>query len=229
MQDFNNHFTVVFPAVSSSARWEYNQSQEHLGTTVMPVNGWDSRSADMGPVSMILSGEPDPTEIESICFELKSDWAPIIHRGWDEPARDVVRSERQHAFHIGAERARQAAEWAVDGNTNESDIARVLNMLENGDPAVDDHLPAPPELSNGEFADGYDAYTLWREVTDTDYNDECGFIALQAEANGEGTFDACEQLVEKLDELMEAYRDGVFAFYHEACEAVLRHALGAQS
>jgi hypothetical protein len=157
MQDFNNHFTVVFPAVSSAARWEYNQSQEHLGTTVMPVNGWDSRSADMGPVSMILSGEPDPTEIESICFELKSDWAPIIHRGWDEPARDVVRSERQHAFHIGAERARQA------------------------------------------------------------------------EANGEGTFDACEQLVAKLDELMEAYRDGVFAFYHEACEAVLRHALGAQS
>jgi hypothetical protein len=59
MQDFNNHFTVVFPAVSSAARWEYNQSQEHLGTTVMPVNGWDSRSADMGPVSMILSGEPD--------------------------------------------------------------------------------------------------------------------------------------------------------------------------
>lgn len=57
------------------------------------------------------------------------------------------------AYDIGAEHGRNAASWYFDGNTERSTYARVLKMLDDGDPEVYDTFPMPG--LSGEWADSY--------------------------------------------------------------------------
>jgi hypothetical protein len=104
------------------------------------------------------------------------------------------------ARELGIEHARNVATWAADGNSDPEGIRRVLRMLEEGDPAADDFLPAWPNLS-GEWADGMTPTILHREITGEEPREE------------DDTF---------LDEICDAYEEGVADTFQEACEAELR-------
>lgn len=66
----------------------------------------------------------------------------------------------ERAAHLGVEHGRNAADWLIDGNTDDPAgvLERYIRGLDEGDPAVMDYLPWP-DLS-GEWADGMTAYRL---------------------------------------------------------------------
>jgi hypothetical protein len=72
--------------------------------------------------------------------------------------------------------------------------------MSDGDPALDDYLPARPNLS-GEWADGLTPLALAREITGDD-----------------------DPAAELIDRLAEAYDDAVAETFEQACEAELRAA-----
>jgi hypothetical protein len=78
------------------------------------------------------------------------------------------------AADLGREHGRNAASWAFDGNTAEETYRRVLQGIEDGDPAIVD-LYREPGLS-GEFADDYTSsdlmFDLGIEDQETEYQDE---------------------------------------------------------
>lgn len=105
------------------------------------------------------------------------------------------------AYELGCEHARNAASWV---NTD----ARLLTMLNEGDPQVWDYLPRVPDLS-GEWADGLTPVSLFREVTGVD---------------PEGGVSVAEGKV--VDALCDAYEAGVSDTFAGECERVLRASLG---
>ena len=111
------------------------------------------------------------------------------------------------AFRLGQEAAWTAASWTIDGNTSTDHAARVLAMLDDGDPAADDYLPARPNLS-GEWADSPTPRSLFEDVTALD-------------AHAEATWQpAAYQMV--IEALCEAWERGVAETFEAACEAELR-------
>jgi hypothetical protein len=112
--------------------------------------------------------------------------------------------ERQ-AYELGAEHARNAASWIVDGNTERELIPTVLEMIDNGDPAVSDYLPREPNLS-GEYADDMTPSVLYREITGSDISSDRGAL---------------------VDTLADAYEAGVSDTFYAECERILRAALEA--
>ena len=111
----------------------------------------------------------------------------LIEEGWIEEATEQ-----------GREAARAAASWTCDGNTDPEHAARVLDMLDDGDPQADGYLPARPNLS-GEWAGDPTPLSLAREIT------------------GEQDPDA-----DLIDALAEAFEDGVSEAFEDACAAELR-------
>lgn len=111
------------------------------------------------------------------------------------------------AYALGAEAARAAASWAADVNVDPVSIARTLDMLDAGDPAANDYLPPMPNLS-GEWADAPTPGRLYEEVTGRD-------------AHGDSTwnYDAYQEV---LEELCDAWEQGVADTFEQACEAELR-------
>src|SRR4051812_48114065 len=69
----------------------------------------------------------------------------------------------EKAYRLGMDAGLAAASWVATASSAEH-IARVLAMLETGDPEVDDSLPARPNLS-GEWADDATPAILYEEVT----------------------------------------------------------------
>jgi len=110
-------------------------------------------------------------------------------------------------FRLGCEAASAAASWTADGNTSSEHAARVLAMLDDGDPAADDYLPAWPDLS-GEWADAPTPRSLFEDLTGLD-------------AHAEATWqpDAYQMVLEAL---CEAFERGVSETFEAACEAELR-------
>jgi len=111
------------------------------------------------------------------------------------------------AFRLGQEAAQTAASWAVNGNTSAEHASRMLAMLDAGDPAADDYLPARPDLS-GEWTDAPTPRSLFEDVTGLD-------------AHAESTWqpDAYQMVLEAL---CDAWERGVSETFEGACEAELR-------
>lgn len=108
----------------------------------------------------------------------------------------------QQAYELGCEHARNAAAWVTDGNTTQEHIARLVAMLENGDPAADQFLPVEPNLG-GEWADSPTPLSIAREIS------------------GDKDFDHDELI----DAMADAYENGVTDTFHPECERILRAAL----
>ena len=51
----------------------------------------------------------------------------------------------------GSVAGKNAASWCFDGNTTQTTYRRIAQMIEDGDPALDNHITTPEWLS-GEFA-----------------------------------------------------------------------------
>jgi hypothetical protein len=114
------------------------------------------------------------------------------------------------AYQRGVQDAIAAASWVIDGNTKREAVAYVVGLLDAGDPAADDYLPARPNLS-GEWADELTPGRLFEEVTGHD-------------AHAEATFnqDAYQAVLEPI---CQAYEAGVDDTFSDECERVLRAAL----
>lgn len=67
------------------------------------------------------------------------------------------------AYQLGRHAGQAAASWATDGNTSRDHARRVLQLIADGDPQLDDLLPAVPSLS-GEWADDDTPRTLIDQV-----------------------------------------------------------------
>jgi hypothetical protein len=117
-------------------------------------------------------------------------------RKWETAARE-----------LGRETGKAAGSWAADGNTTEDHARRVLELLEAGDPAADELLPARPNLS-GEWADAPTPRWLFEHVT-----------GLDAHAEGSWNADAYQAVLELLCDAWEA---GVDETFEDACVAELR-------
>lgn len=128
----------------------------------------------------------------------------------DQTIRDACAKARE----LGEEDARQAASWVADGNVDPEHVRRVLEMLEDGDPAVEQYLPARPDLS-GQWADSMSPRDLFEATTGLD-------------AHAESTWcpDAYNDVVTAL---CDSYEDGVSETFESACEAELRHWLPCYS
>lgn len=103
--------------------------------------------------------------------------------------------------HAGAERAKAAATWILDGNSTEGTARAILEGLENGDPMVLDTLPA---FSFGEWS-GESEREMIEAETDVDVDSLSG---------------------DEHDELCNAYLDGFNDEIGAACEREARAFLG---
>ena len=107
-----------------------------------------------------------------------------------------MNTTEQAAYDMGADAAKAAASWIVDGNTDAAAIRRTLAMMEDGDLAVWDYLPAYPNLS-GEMADDPTPRSLAAALG----LEDCGG--------------------DELDALCDAYEAGVADTFETACEREL--------
>jgi hypothetical protein len=119
-------------------------------------------------------------------------------------------AHEQAAYELGVEHARNAASWIIDGNTRREFIPVVLEMMENGDPAADEYLPAMPNLS-GEWADDLTPNRLADDIFGHGWSPD--FYAPEGE-------DA-----ERMDALCDAYEQGVADTFQPECERILREAI----
>jgi hypothetical protein len=111
-------------------------------------------------------------------------------------------AERE-AYFLGVEHAKNAASWVIDGNTTHDHIVTVLRRLVDGDPLVEDLLPARPNLS-GEWDDDLTPLTLASDILDRD--------------SVELDWD------EDIEPLCDAYEAGVADTFEVECERILRAA-----
>jgi hypothetical protein len=109
--------------------------------------------------------------------------------------------EQQAAYDLGVEHATNAASWVIDGNTDHDHIVKLAKMMDDGDPAIDDYLPAQPNLS-GEWADSPTPMSLYRDIVDGDGDD-----------------------TDVIDSLAEAYEAGVDDTFTYECERIVKLAL----
>lgn len=114
-----------------------------------------------------------------------------------DPETDFERDARE----MGERHALSAASWVTDGNHPREHYVRLLRMMDEGDPALDDYLPARPNLS-GEWADGLTPHKLAFEVMGAPGWGEADEVAL-----------------------CEAFESGVDATFADECERLVREAL----
>ena len=131
--------------------------------------------------------------------------AAVSEVNWLELARakcdEIIEEWTREASEAGADAAKSAATWTVDGNVGEAYAPTMLKMLSDGDPQVYDYLPRRPDLS-GEYADDVTPLSLAREITSLEDPDP-----------------------DLIDALADAYEAGVSETFEAACEAELRKAL----
>jgi hypothetical protein len=122
--------------------------------------------------------------------------------------QDYSTDHEREAYRLGVQAAEAAASWVIDGNTSQDHIARMVAMLDAGDPVAYDYLPAQPNLS-GEWADAPTPRSLARDILGEEY-----VSAFETEAAA-----AWE------DEIADAWEAGVFDTFQYECERILRDAL----
>lgn len=111
----------------------------------------------------------------------------------------ATQQHRDAAYALGVEHAKNAASWLET-----DDPARLLELMDAGDPRVDEYLPAQPNLS-GEFADDPTPLSLARDIIGRE--DEYAYYS------------------EEIDELADAYEAGVSDTFMPECERILRAAV----
>jgi hypothetical protein len=128
-----------------------------------------------------------------------------------EPVRT---DQEQQAYELGAEHARNAASWVIDGNTSSEHVERVVKMMDEGDPALFDWLPREPNLS-GEMSDDPTPTSLYAEIIGTSHED--------AEEDAGMAYETLVGSV--VDSLCDAYEAGVSDTFLPECERILRAAM----
>lgn len=111
---------------------------------------------------------------------------------------------------LGEDAGRAAASWTLDGNASREHYERLARMMDDGDPALEDCLPARPNLS-GEWADAMTPRRLFETVT-----------GLDAHAESSWNFDGYQSVLEPLCEAWEA---GVDSTFDHECERLVRQAI----
>jgi hypothetical protein len=115
--------------------------------------------------------------------------------------QDYSTDHEREAYRLGVQAAEAAASWVLDGNTSQDHIARMVAMLEAGDPVAYDYLPAQPNLS-GEWADAPTPLSLTTEIVGDSVDPD-----------------------PIVDEIADAWEAGVFDTFQYECERILRDAL----
>lgn len=105
------------------------------------------------------------------------------------------------AKQLGQDHANNAASWSYDGNSDREERGQVLEMLAAGDPAAWEYLPPAPNLS-GEFAGELTPQRLAVQIVGSD-------------------LDNIEDESTLIDELCNAYEEGVDETFESACEIEL--------
>ena len=111
------------------------------------------------------------------------------------------------ALKLGQEAGRAAASWVTDGNTPPEHYARLVRMMDAGDPELYDFLPARPDLS-GEWADAPTPRSLFEDIT-----------GLDAHAESSWNYDGYQTV---LEELCHAWESGVDLVFEAECERLVR-------
>src|SRR3954453_10754134 len=101
-------------------------------------------------------------------------------RGSTMPDQTFTTAHEREAYELGVQAAIAAASWVLDGNTPQDHIARMVAMLDAGDPEVYDFLPAMPDLS-GEWADDPTPDSLYAEITGDSYSEALDAAGLAGE------------------------------------------------
>lgn len=115
---------------------------------------------------------------------------------------EQIKGWSEQATTLGREAGIAAASWTLDGNHPTEHYERLARMMDDGDPALDDCLPARPNLS-GEWADAMTPRGLFETVT-----------GLDAHAEASWNYDAYQSVLDALCEAWEAAAGE--AFDHEA-------------
>lgn len=103
----------------------------------------------------------------------------------------------------GVDAARDAASWMVDGRTSWAHLRFLAHLIEEGDPKLDQYLPSYPDLS-GEWSSDLTWIGIARYFDlPTETEAECAVI----------------------DELAEAFEEGVAAEFYTACSDEVYKAL----
>jgi hypothetical protein len=115
---------------------------------------------------------------------------------------------------LGAEAGRAAASWVLDGNASPEHYARLLRMIDDGDPRAEESLPTRPNLS-GEWADSPTPISLYEQITGLDHSEEEDAAGM-----------AYETLIGSVvDAIANAWEEGVSETFEIECERLLRAAL----
>jgi len=124
--------------------------------------------------------------------------------------QDQIEAWKPEAARMGRDAGVAAASWVSDGNLSREHYERLARMFDDGDPALDDYLPARPNLS-GEWADDLTPAKLFEAVTGLDAHAEASWNVDNFHTVSEALCDAWE----------DAAGD---AFTHE-CERLIREQL----
>jgi hypothetical protein len=117
------------------------------------------------------------------------------------------------AYELGVAAAKAAASWATAydlGGVAADHYARLVRMMDEGDPALDDHLPQRPNLS-GEWADAPTDRSIAADVLGADYATH-GYNAPDLIA------------AELVDAVASAWEEGVDDTFDAECERLIRAA-----
>jgi hypothetical protein len=115
------------------------------------------------------------------------------------------------AHALGVEAAKSAASWCTDGNTSEEHYRRVLALMNDGDPRVEEYLPAYPDLS-GEWSDSPTPQSLAADILGADW-----------ETHGYNAPDMIPS--ELVDAIANAWEEGVSETFEPECERLMRGAI----
>jgi hypothetical protein len=116
----------------------------------------------------------------------------------------------EEATKMGREAGIAAASWVTDGNTSREHYVRLAQMMDDGDPQLDDLLPARPNLS-GEWADAPTPRSLFEDITGMD-------------AHAESSWN-CDAYQAVLEPICEAWEQGCDEAFTQECERLVREAI----
>jgi hypothetical protein len=118
------------------------------------------------------------------------------------------------AANMGREAGHAAASWVINGNATDEHYARLLRMIDDGDPRAEEYLPTRPNLS-GEWADDLSPIGLYEQITGLDHSEEEDAAGM-----------AYETLIGSVvDAIANAWEEGVSETFEIECERLLRAAL----
>jgi hypothetical protein len=120
----------------------------------------------------------------------------------------------REARELGENAGRDAASWVLDGRHDTEHYARMAQLMDDGDPRLDEYLPARPNLS-GEWSDDLTPIRLYEEVTGEDH----------AAAQGRAGLGYETLVGSVVDALADAWEDAASESFDHECERLVREAI----